>query len=97
MIFIIQEELQRELLSGPPSWSRQSTKGLTLRQVTLDDFGSYVCSGKMRNTTDKEAKERFKMIVSGKGLSIEFLDLSDDCPFLFTNDRTRSQTKQQSS
>ncbi|XP_046457985.1 vascular endothelial growth factor receptor 1-like [Daphnia pulex] len=62
------EELQRELLSGPPSWSRQPTKGLTLRQVTLDDFGSYVCSGKMSNTTDKATNERFKMIVSGLDL-----------------------------
>ena len=73
--------MQRELLSGPPSWSRQSTKGLTLRQVTLDDFGSYVCSGKMSNTTDKATNERFKMIVSGKVAFNYFLDQSNDYPF----------------
>ena len=59
-------ELNRELLTGPPSWSSQPTKGLLLRHVSLDDFGTYVCSGKKRNTTDKSANERFKMIVSGK-------------------------------
>ena len=59
-------ELNRELLTGPPNWSSQPTKGLLLRHVSLDDFGTYVCSGKKRNTTDKSANERFKLIVSGK-------------------------------
>ncbi|XP_057369375.1 vascular endothelial growth factor receptor 2-like [Daphnia carinata] len=64
------EELQRDLLSGLSQyWFRQPFKGLRHRNVTLDDFGSYQCSGLLKNSTGKPTDKRFNLIVSGVDLT----------------------------
>lgn len=45
----------------------EPTKGLTLKKVTLDDFGDYECVGTMNDVTDRKI---FRIVVSGISISL---------------------------
>ena len=63
MNFYVQAERDRNLLAGPnPNWMLNQKTGLTIKTVTLDDFGGYNCSAKVGNKTHSK---NFRVILSG--------------------------------